>query len=190
MKKNKLLQRLTAITRTAYLILERVYRDNNAWIIHAWPLEILAEDEDLPEEIRPAIAKMRTNLYSYIASIGGEWSPEEENTILLRGGYIEAAKTLKALWLGLHLVLVLPADMERVEPPSPEEVYPAATRYMAVYRRVASKRPAPYQEAERLLDAASALALASGYADPAAFHYLGVDIVVADMLYVLSKVLA
>ncbi len=175
-----------ALQRTLYMLLARVYGENNAWIVHAWPLEVLAE-ETLPKPIEPAVRQMRSLLYSYIASLGAEWSPEEENTILLRGSYIEAVKTLKALWLGLHIATVLPADLEHVTPPAPEEVYEPARLYLRLRRRLLGSAPAPYREADRLLEAAAALALAPGYADPASLNVLGAEEIIADMLYAIGK---
>lgn len=184
-----LVERLEALERAALALVARVYRGNEAWILNAWRLETLAEEE-LPGQIAGKVEELRRNLYAYIASLGAEWSPEEEDTLLLRGSYLDAAKTLKALWLSLHLARLAPAQLE-AEPPAPEEAYPLYEAYVRLHAEALQRyKPLPFLVADRMLEAAAALAMATGFVDPGIYEDLGVPTVVADMLYVLSKTMA
>jgi hypothetical protein len=164
------------------------YSDTKAWALTAWEIERLAE-ETLPQPYNETIKSLRQNLYAYISSLGAEWPAEEENHILLPGTYIEAAKTLKALWLSLHLATLSPAEEPR-ELPSLESLYPLYQRYTRLHRTLTRMKPIPFRLADRFLTIAALTALTTGSVEPRDYEVLGIPIIVADMVWALTALSA
>jgi len=178
-------EKLEALQRSTQLYLAAMYSGIKAWTLTAWELERLAE-EKLPDRYMKTVYTLRRNLYTYIASLGAEWPHEDENTILLPGTYVEAAKALKALWLSLHLVHLAPAEQPRQYPPL-EEVYPIYAAYNRLRKTITRSKPIPFKTADRLLEAAAHVALLSGIVEPSHFSILGLEEPTADIIWALAK---
>jgi len=182
---DKLFKEADRLEKILHYHLARIYQRNNAWAITAWEIERLAE-ETLEPPYMETVRQLRSNLYAYISSLGAEWPAEEENNIVLNGTYIEAAKTLKALWLSLHLVYMNPLE-PRVEQVEPWEAYEALSRYTQLVAKALRLKPIPFKLADRLLGLASLAAMLAGVVYPEHFEETGAVTITADMLWALTR---
>lgn len=190
-KRATALARVEALKRHAYYLLARVYPNTGSWILTAWKIDAIIEEEGGEQEketlkrLSPVISMLRRNLYTYISTLGAEWPAEDENTIVLRGGITEAGNALKALWLSLHIAYMTPAGLDP-NPPEPSQVYPLMEAYARLYTRLVKRyKPLPFKLADQLLEAAAYIAMTPGLVPPEAIDALGVPVIVADMLYAL-----
>ncbi len=182
---NNLFKEADTVEKLLHYHLARIYQRNNAWAITAWEIERLA-DEKLGPDYMETVRQLRSSLYAYISSLGAEWPAEEENNIVLNGTYIEAAKTLKALWLSLHLVYMNPLE-PRVEQVEPWETYETLNRYTRLVAKALRLKPIPFKLADRLLGLASLTAMLAGVVYPEHFEETGAVIITADMLWALTR---
>ena len=192
-KRGTALARIEALKRHAYYLLARVYPYTESWILTAWKIDSIIEEEGGEEEKRtleklaPVLSMLRHNLYTYISTLGAEWPAEDENTIVLRGGITEAGNALKALWLSLHIAYMTPAGLNP-DPPEPSQVYPLMEAYARLHAKLVKQyKPLPFKLADQLLETAAYIAMTPGLVLPEAIDALGVHTIVADMLYALLK---